>query len=146
MTTADRSRIGGEIENSAAFGDRSDSVCEDFERRSFYRRPFDHRPGRAPLYRAQLRRLGVIHAHTHNGGNAAKSATGKNCLRLQDKDSSRSSVAERGIFQPGQGRVKLMRPRACLNWKRGKRPTGAIWLAALLGSLVLLQFQVMAQT
>ena len=39
-----------------------------------------------------------------------------------------------------------MRPRACLNWKRGKRPTGAIWLAALLGSLVLLQFQVMAQT
>jgi cytochrome c oxidase cbb3-type subunit 3 len=38
-----------------------------------------------------------------------------------------------------------MRPRACLNWKRGKKPTGAIWLAALLGSLFLVQSQVTAQ-
>jgi cytochrome c oxidase cbb3-type subunit III len=38
-----------------------------------------------------------------------------------------------------------MRPRACLNLNRGKKPTGAIWLAVLLGSLFLVQFQVTAQ-
>jgi cytochrome c oxidase cbb3-type subunit 3 len=38
-----------------------------------------------------------------------------------------------------------MRPRACFNLKRGKKPTGAIWLAALLSSLFLAQFQMTAQ-
>ena len=38
-----------------------------------------------------------------------------------------------------------MRPRACLNWKRAKKSTGAIWLAALLSSLFLAQFQMTAQ-
>jgi cytochrome c oxidase cbb3-type subunit 3 len=38
-----------------------------------------------------------------------------------------------------------MRPQACLNWKRGQKPTGAIWLAALLGSVFLVQFPVTAQ-
>ncbi len=38
-----------------------------------------------------------------------------------------------------------MRPRACLHWERRNKTTGAIWLAALLGSLFLMQLQVIAQ-
>jgi cytochrome c oxidase cbb3-type subunit III len=38
-----------------------------------------------------------------------------------------------------------MRPQACLKSNRGKKPTGAIWLAGLLGSLFLVQFQARAQ-
>src|SRR5580693_5869102 len=84
--------IGREIENSAGFGDRSDTVCEDVERRSFDCRPFDIRPGHARLYREYLRRRGVIHAHTHGRGNATKNAPGANRFRIQDKDPGRSSV------------------------------------------------------
>jgi hypothetical protein len=86
-------------ENSAGFGDRCDTVCEDVERRSPERRPFDIHPVHTPLYRACLRRLGVIHAHTLRRGNAAKNAAGANCLRIQDKDSSQSSLAWRAILR-----------------------------------------------
>src|SRR5580704_11526542 len=53
---------------------------------------------------------------------------------------------------PGKGCAELMRPRPCFHRvcasarTRGKKTTGAIWLAALLGSLFLVQFQVTAQT
>ena len=81
-------RIGRKIENSAGFGDRSDTVCEDVERRSFDRRPFDIRTGHARFYREYLRRLGVIHVHAHHRGNAAKNAAGENRFRIQDEDPS----------------------------------------------------------